>query len=371
MFNELKAKVLLNMIPEIGSIRANNLLTHFGSAAAVLESNINELQSVEDIGPGLAKKIIEGREKIDIEKELDCAKKSGVEIIVSDSQKYPPQLKVISDPPIVIYAWGKFVPDDIFSVAMVGTRKPTSYGLIVVEKLTREFSEMNVTVVSGLARGIDTKAHWTAIKSGGRTIAVLGNGLNRYYPPENSRLEKVIAENSGVVLSEFPMNVSPDRSNFPRRNRLIAALSLGTIVVEGDEKSGALITARCSVEQGKDVFAVPGSIFSKYSRGPHRLIKYGAKLVESAEDIVEEISVLAEQIKKGTKERKKSREELPLLNSLEKDILSDIEGQPEGMSIDKLQELTKRRFSELSEPLISLEMKGLIKSIPGKAYVKI
>jgi DNA processing protein len=366
--DELKYKLLLNMIPEIGPVRANRLLRHFGTAKKIFESTIDEIATIEDIGKILAKKILDITKQIDINKEIEKIKKLNINITTIDDDDYPAQLKNIPDPPIVLYYLGKFTKNDIFSVAIVGTRKPTSYGQLVTEKLTKELVQLNVTIISGLARGIDTIAHWTTIKSGGRTIAILGNGLNVYYPPENRKLETEIIK-SGVLVSEFPLNYPPDKSNFPRRNRLIAGLSLGTVVIEGDLTSGAMITARFALDQGKDVFTVPGSIFSKYSRGPHLLLKQGAKLVESAEDIVQEITTLADWILKSNQKKEKV-EELPLLNNIEQEILSKLENEPDGLHIDKLYNLLKRNFSELSQTLISLELKGLIKSLPGKIYIK-
>jgi DNA processing protein len=357
------------MIPGIGSIHANRLLAHFGSAENIFKSSIKELESFDGIRKNLAREITSAARYIDVDKELQWASKLGVKISIPENDDYPPQLRNIPDPPIVIYYRGNFTADDIFSVAVVGTRKPTSYGRIVVEKLVKELAGLNVTIISGLARGIDTYSHWTAIKSKGRTIAVLGNGLSVHYPPENRKLEETIVK-SGLLISEFPIASPPDKANFPRRNRLIAALSLGTVIVEADIKSGALITARSAVEQGKDVFAVPGSIFSRYSLGPHRLLKQGAKLVESAEDIVEEILSLAEWITKSSAKRTE-RKELPLLNSFEQKILLDLEKEPQGIHIDRLQFTMNQPFSELSQALISLELKNLIKSLPGKIYLKI
>jgi len=369
--SEKQAKILLNLIPEIGSIRANRLLSYFGSASKIFQSTVEELQSIEGLTKPICEKIIRAHNIFDLEKEIKKADKLGINIITSDEDNYPEQLKVISDPPLVIYVLGEIKKDDFFSLSIVGTRKPTGYGVSVTEKLTKEFVESKITIISGLARGIDTIAHWTAVKNGGRTIGVLGNGLSICYPPENKNLkQKILDTNSGALISEFPIDTKPERQNFPQRNRLISALSLATIVIEGDITSGALITAKFALEQGKDVFAVPGSIFSKYSKGPHYLLQQGAKLVMSGEDVIREISNLEKWVKKKNK-RKKETQELQFLNPDEQQILSFIELKPDGIYMDELSNLLKKSISVISQNLTSLELKGLIKSLPGKLYIKL
>lgn len=373
---EFRAKILLNMIPEIGPVKTNRLLSYFGTAEKIFNSTVNELVAVTNITKSVADKIVIAPQIFDVDKELEKVKKLGIKILVPDSEEYPAQLKLITDPPVVLYVSGDFCKTDIFSIAIVGTRKPTSYGHMAVEKLTKELVELNVTIVSGLARGIDTYAHWTAIKSKGRTIAVLGNGLGVHYPPENRNLEeKIVNSGSGVLVSEFPVMSTPEKSNFPQRNRLISAFSLGTVVVEGDVTSGALITAKFALEQGKDVFAIPGNIFSKYSNGPNFLIKQGAKLVESAEDVVQEIASLAEWITQKEKlnlieRNKKGINELTFLNPVEEEILTHLEKEPQGINIDELLALTNKPVNTLSEMLLTLELKGKIRAFPGKIYVK-
>jgi DNA processing protein len=369
MIDEFRSKIILNLIPEIGPVRANRLIAQFGSAGSALNAGVRELGTVDGISRDLAGKIAGALRTIDVENELQLAKKHGIKITTLGDDSYPVQLTNIPDPPAVLYYKGSLTANDIFSVAVVGTRRPTSYGKIAAEKLVKDLAQMRVTVISGLARGIDTFSHRAALKSGGRTLAVLGNGLATCYPPENRGLAAEI-EGSGALVSEFPVTYPPDKPNFPRRNRLIAGLSLGTLVVEGDLKSGALITARCALEQGKDVFAVPGSILSQYSAGPHSLLKQGAKLVESAEDIVEELSGLAGWIAKNSA-KKTGPKELPLLNPSEQEILLKLEKEPQGIHIDSLQSASSKSFGELSQILVSLELKNLIKSLPGKIYIKI
>jgi len=373
--NEQRAKVLLSLIPEIGPVKINRLLTYFGTAEKVISSSADELVSIAGISRPVAEKIANAKNLYDIDKEYEKAKQLGVNILTADSEKYPAQLRVIPDPPVVLYTFGEFKEVDIFSIGIVGTRKPTSYGCMAAEKISKELIDLNVSIVSGLARGIDTVAHRAALKNEGRTIAVLGNGLGVHYPPENRSLEeKIVSNGIGVIVSEFPILSKPERSNFPQRNRLISALSLGVIVIEGDIISGALITAKCALDQGKDVFALPGSIFSKYSKGPHMLLKQGAKLIESATDVVEEISNLAEWVARQYKlnliERNVKLGNDLLLNPAEESIVSFLEKEPHGINIDELIALTNSPVTAISQNLLSLELKGIVKSFPGKIYIK-
>jgi len=361
------------MMPDIGVIRANRLIAYFGSASRIFESQASEISAAGEFPIQYAQEILRKKGEINVEAELKKAADSGVSILVPDDDSYPQQLKALQDFPVVLYVRGKFTADDVYSVAIVGTRRPTEYGKMAAEKLAREFVKLNVAVVSGLARGVDTIAHTQAVNGGGRTIAVLGNGLNYHYPPENAKLEDKISR-QGAVVSEFPMNSRPEKFNFPRRNRLIAALSLGTVVIEGSDKSGALITAKYAAEQGKDVFAVPGSIFSKNAYAPHMLIRQGAKLVDKAEDVIEEISSLGDWLKqtlKIQKQQDKSTDELAVFSKTEERIVEMLENSPDGVNIDRLLRELACNFGELSEALISLELKNKLKSLPGKVYVRI
>lgn len=371
--SELKARVLLNMIPEIGVIRANKLIAYFGSASKMFESNKDEVASAGEFSGQLAVKILRSLNEIDADKELQKAGEMGISILVPDDKAYPQQLRTLQDFPVVLYVKGAILNDDVYSVAIVGTRKPTEYGKLVTEKLSREFIKLGVTIVSGLARGVDTIAHTQAVNAGGRTIAVLGNGMQYHYPPENAKLEDKISK-CGAVVSEFPLSFQPEKFNFPRRNRLIAGLSLGTIVIEGSDKSGSLITAKYAAEQGKDVFAVPGSIFSRNTDAPHLLIRQGAKLVSKAEDVIEEIAPLGDWLKETLKMQEQQdnpAEELKLLSKTEERILEALDNIPDGINIDKLQRALDCGFGELSEALISLELKQRLKTLPGKVYIKI
>ena len=371
--SEIKSRVLLNMLPEMGVLRANKLISYFGSASKIFSSTTEEISAAGELNANISNKILASVNEIDTEKELKKAGELGLQVLIPENDNYPQQLKVLPDFPVVLYVKGKFDKNDIYSIAIVGTREPTEYGKKATRKFSEEFANLGVTVVSGLARGVDTIAHNQALTSGYRTIAVLGNGMNFHYPPENQKLEEEICK-CGAVVSEFSLNTPPERFNFPKRNRLIAALSLGTIVIEGNDKSGALITAKFAAEQGKDVFAVPGDIFSKYSYAPHFLIKQGAKLVDKAEDVIEEISDLYDWLKLRLKiqEEKKHTDDIPsLLNKVEEKIMQTIDLSAEGVNIDRLQKQICCGFGELSEALISLELRKRVKSLPGKVYIKI
>lgn len=366
MPTELESWIILNQVPAIGPARFKKFLDFFGSAEKVLAASIDDLMFISGIERKTAETIIVDCEKFDVVKEIEEAERNGVRIIASFTDEYPQTLKTIYDEPPVLYVKGSLEKKDAVAVGIVGTRKITSYGKMVCEYLVRELSAAGITVVSGLARGVDTIAHQTAVNEKGRTIAVLGNGLSHHYPPENRKLEDKIAEN-GAVVSEFSMHTKPDKQNFPRRNRLISGLSLGVVVIEADEKSGALITAKSAIEQGRDVFAIPGNIFSKYSRGPHKLIKDGAKLVESVDDIINEINVLKNFVKK-TKDNLKIIKETKNLDNDSVAVLEAIIYEP--VHIDVLFERIKMPIEKLSVILLELVMDGFITELPGKMYIR-
>lgn len=285
---ENEAVVALNMISGIGSQRLKKLLGAFGGAPKVFLASESKLKKVEGIGDKIAREITGFRFE-NLKKELDLAKKLKVRIITLEDKEYPQNLKNIYDPPICLYLKGEFRGEDALSLAIVGSRRASFYGLTCAEKFAFALGKLGISIVSGLARGVDTQAHKGALKSGGRTLAVLGSGLNRIYPPENKKLAEGISE-CGAVISEFSLDTKPLAQNFPRRNRVISGLSQGVIVVEAARNSGALITADFALEQGREVFAVPGKVDSATSFGANQLIKQGAKLIDSVEDILEEIS---------------------------------------------------------------------------------
>lgn len=365
----IESTLLLNMIPDIGPVRHRNLIEHFGDAASVFSASVNGLKSIEGISDLLARRILKMRQERPLaEKEIKLAQTHRIHILTLDHPAYPDSIKSLSDPPPVLYCNGDLQCLSAASVAIIGTRHPTPYGERVAATLSRELSELGIHTVSGLARGIDTIAHRSTLQAKGKTIAVLGSGLLRIYPPENVRLSELIWEKGGAVVSEFPLRFPPESGHFPRRNRIISGLSMGTVVVEAAEKSGALITAKYAAEQGKEVFAVPGPVTSKMSRGPHILIKQGAKLVENCAEILEEIAPAGQR-----KLPKLFHESHPLLNDpmlteQEKQLLHIIHVEP--VHIDLLSSKSRLGSGDLSQALLNLEMKGAVKSLPGKMYVR-
>lgn len=287
MDNFKKGLILLNMVQDIGYIRLKGLLDEFKSPENILRAPVEGLRSVKGIGPSIAKAVKNAGSDYDVEKEIALAEKSGVVILTVFDEDYPERLKNIYDPPVILYVKGSIKKEDSLAVSIVGSRKCTYYGMNMADNIAEKLAFSGVTVVSGLARGIDTAAHKGALKSG-RTIAVLGSGLGNIYPAENKPLSEKIAQN-GAVVSEFPMHMPPNKNNFPQRNRIISGLSAAVLVVEAANKSGALITADFALEQGRDVFAVPGAAGRLSSAGTNSLIKQGAKLIDSAEDILEEL----------------------------------------------------------------------------------
>jgi len=361
--------IAMNLAPEIGPHRFKNLIGRFGSAADALAAGAGELAAVEGISQKVAQKLSGGKLIEDAEKEIKNAGSSGIEIITCVEDEYPAAFKDISGGPLVIYVKGSILPGDSLSVAIVGTRRPTSYGRAAAGMFSRELAGLGATTVSGLARGIDTEVHTESISAGGRTIAFLGNGLNIHYPPENRKLEDNIVKH-GALISEFPLDTQPDKGNFPRRNRLISAFSLATLVVEAAEKSGALITAKYCAEQGKDVFAVPGPVFSSYSKGPHMLLKQGARLAENSQDIIDEIGPLAEAFRKRKPKPAEQPPETEDFDGMEERIMKLLENDFNGISAERLSSALGLAPAEVFATLTTLEIKGYIRCLPGKSYIR-
>lgn len=292
-----EALLALHLSGFVGAALYRRLLQRFGSPEEAVRASRKDLEQVQGIGPMTSKAIAESAKSGLAPKEVERAERSGVKLVSFEEAGYPAALKTIFDPPLVLAMRGTV--DDPLALAIVGSRECTTYGQRQAARFAQEFAGMGITVVSGLARGVDTAAHRAALKKG-RTIAVLGSGLLRVYPPENKKLADEIADR-GAVLSEFALTASPEPVNFPRRNRIVSALSLGVLVIEATEKSGALITADWAAEQARDIFCLPGSVESPMSRGCHALIKQGAKLVEAPIDVLEEIPALANLIEPQTK----------------------------------------------------------------------
>ncbi len=351
--------IALSDVPDIGPVTARKLLAIYKKPEAVFKAPYKELANIHGIGPAKAKNIKGYSEWGKIDAQLKKLDAGGIKIVTFSNKDYPETLKNIEDAPIVLYIKGTIQKEDRYAVAVVGSRKYSSYGKLAAEKLSSELSSMGFTIVSGMARGIDTLAHVAAINSGGRSIAVLGSGIDVPYPPENRGLMEKLAA-SGCVISEFPPGTMPERENFPKRNRIISGLSLGVLVVEATVDSGSLITASCALEQGKEVFVVPGNINSANSKGTNELIKKGAKLVQSAEDVIEE---LAPVLKGYIRTREKANIEL----SVEEKRLCDIM-TAEPKHVDMLSRESKMPAQKVLGILLSLELNGIAKQAEGKKF---
>jgi DNA processing protein len=359
---DLRYWVALNLVVAESPRSANLIAKSFSPIRNVFESSKRDLFAV-----GLNKETVNALRSSNLlaraDYEIERLDKKGCYVLTKEDKRYPEYLREIFDPPLVLYCAGEAEVLNESAVSVVGARKPTPYGRAVAEKLTEELSSRGLVIVSGLARGIDSIAHWGALK-GGKTVAVLGSGLNKIYPRENRRLfEKIV--DKGMVLSEYPLDSPPLGYHFPLRNRIISGLSLASVVIEATQKSGSLITARLALEQNREVMAVPGRITSELSRGTNWLIKNGAKLVEDWRDIVEELPLpLRESIL--SKDRKK-RKKLPSLNSEEREIYDKLEVDTL-TSVDDLVERCRLSVSEVLSILLSLELKDLIIQRPGKFF---
>lgn len=352
----------LHSVNGLGPIRLKALLEHFQDPKLVWEADSRELLKI-GISQNVVSLLVETRKKLEPEKYLESVEKSGIKFITIFDEEYPKLLKQIYDPPTVLYYRGEILPGDERAIAVVGTRKVTGYGKLVTEKFATELADMGITVVSGLARGVDTEAHRAAIAAGGRTIAVLGGGLNRIFPPENTNLAEKIAGGSGAVVSEFPPDHPSLPGNFPARNRIISGLSRAVLVTEAAEDSGSLITAKCALDQNRDVFAVPGPITSELSKGPALLIKAGARLVTTPGEILEELGM--EQVKSV---EFKVRNETSLTES-ERKILESLVNETK--HIDEVCRELGFSASEVSATLVKMEITGLVKNLGGGNYIKI
>lgn len=362
-----EALVALNMIEGVGPIRVRQLLEHFGEAPKILSASSSQLRQVRGIGQDTADAISNWEKSVDLAGELKRIADFGCHVLTQADENYPASLKEIYDPPVVLYVKGELNSKDKNAVAMVGSRMTTHYGLEVARKLAYQLAYVGVTVVSGGARGIDTAAHQGALSGKGRTVAVLGTGINLIFPSENAELFERIAAN-GAVITQFPFNRQADKQTFPIRNRIVAGMTLGTVVVEANLTSGALITANFATEYGRQVFAVPGRIDSPRSKGCHELIKKGAKLCEGAEDILSEFEYLFPSSNKlpGASETGV----LPAIELSENeqkvyDALGD-----EELNTDDVIRRSGLPSSAVSVALLSLEMKRLVRQLPGKIFVR-
>ncbi len=356
----------LSLLPGIGPRLQKVLLDHFGSPAALFAASQNELQQVPGIGPKLARGIVEHRDPIEAQAELDACRARGVDLILRDDERYPPQLAEIHDPPAVLYCRGTIEPRDNLAVALVGSRRCTLYGKQQAERLAADLARAGVTVVSGLARGIDAAAHQGAIHGGGRTIAVSATGLANIYPPEHVALAESIS-NAGAIVTESSLGQQPIAGLFPQRNRIISGLSLGVLIVEASRNSGALHTARHAMEQGRDVFALPGRVDSIASEGCHDLIRDGATLVRNVDDILATLGPLVKPATDADGREVHTPRELTL-NEQERDILRHVTTEPQ--HIDEVLRASGLESSRVLSTLTVLEMKRMVRRLPGGYVVR-
>lgn len=369
--DDLKIKfwLALTYVKDIGPVAIRHLLSVFQSPEEVFKASLSDISAVLNIRESQARNIIEfdGWDKVD--REIQKIKKHNVQMITFDNENYPESLKQIDAPPMILYTKGSFKQDDKYAIAIVGSRMMTEYGKRVAEKIASELSSYGITVISGMAKGIDTISHKGALNAGGRSIAVLGCGIDRPYPYENTELFKSLCK-SGCVISEFPMGTPPNKENFPKRNRLISGLSLGVVVVEATKESGSLITANYALEQNKEVFAVPGNITSKSSIGTNDLIKKGAKLVQNVEDILEELHpklIGLEGYSLRLLSKKTSAAVVAIdIGDDEKKVLNAIGNNH--IHIDDIARILKLAPNRLLAILLDLEIKGLVKQTEGKKF---
>jgi DNA processing protein len=357
--NELQYWVAFNQLPEFGPKRFSKILNYFPSLAEAWSANKGELIK-SSLEAKVIDKFLSERSSIEPEQELEKVVQAGLQVITIKDENYPKNLKEIHNPPPLLYASGElFNPADEFSLGVVGTRKITPYGQQVTEDIVRALTQSGLSIVSGLALGIDALAHKTCLQNKGRTIAVLGNGLDNIYPSSNIPLSRRILDTGGIIISEFPLGTPSYRSNFPHRNRIISGLTLGTLVVEADIKSGSLITAQAALEQNREVFAVPGPIYAISSKGPNQLIKQGAVLVTNAQDILQTLNL--QQIPEIVKTRNISPD-----TAEEKQIIELL--KTANRSTDEFIKLTKLDAGKINSILTGMELKGMVRNIGSNTY---
>lgn len=362
-----EALVALNMIEHVGPVRVRQLLQQFGDPVSILKASKQQLLRVHGIGEDTAESIANWEKTVQLADELKRCEDFHCHVITQEDEEYPELLRQIYDPPIVLYVKGTLTKNDKNGVAIVGSRQTTHYGIEVARKLSYQLAYIGVTVVSGGARGIDTAAHQGALSGKGRTLCVLGTGINIVFPPENGELFERISA-SGAVISQYPFNRKADKQSFAIRNRIVAGMTLGTVVVEANLTSGALITSNFATEYGRQVFAVPGRIDSPRSKGCHELIKKGAKLCEGAEDILSEFEYLF-----PTSNKPPSVSETGVLPALtlsenEQKVYDALDGEP--TPIDEVIRKCGLPSSAVSVALLSLEMKRAVRQVPGKLFLR-
>jgi DNA processing protein len=360
MSDELRDLLALHLVPGLGPRLTAALLERFGSASAAMQATPAQLREVPHIGSKLSQDLHQAMQQVDVAAEWDLVERHGVRLLARGMAEYPQPLENITDPPHLLYIRGTLQPSDANAVALVGSRQATSYGRRIAERLAEDLARAGITVVSGLARGIDGIAHRAALKAGGRTLAVLANGLSRIYPPEHKDLAQDVAA-AGAVLTESAMDVRPLAGLFLPRNRIISGLSRGVVVIEAAEKSGALSTASHAGEQGRPVFAVPGPVDSPVSGGTHQLLRKGAILIRGVEDILEELDGVG-----ATPAPARAALPPPDLDAVQKGIWELL--QDRTRHVDEIVQQLRLPVSEVASALLMLEMKKAIRRLPGNQY---
>lgn len=358
-----EAFLILNGLPAIGPVQARRGIEVAGSPQALLAETGSSLRKIEGLKRPAAEALSHWKEHFDLEAELEKARSQDVQILHWNHPAYPSRLKEIYDPPLVLYCRGDVEALARTGIGVVGSRRTTYYGLETAKKLSYQMAYAGLCIFSGLARGIDTAAHQGALAAKGRTVAVLGSSLDHLYPAENKEVARKMVETGGAVVSEFPFGTPPDRQTFPMRNRIVSGMSAGILVVEAGEKSGALITSRMALEQGRTVFAVPGRITSPEAKGCHQLIKEGARLVEEVEDILSEFEFFFPKTEITSKRpwpEDLADEEKTILNAMDLDEIQ----------FDALARKSGLPISLVSSTLLRLEMRKLVRQLPGKLFIK-
>lgn len=361
-----EACIALNMLPTVGPVRLRKLLEVFNEPQKILEAKRSDVRKVEGIGNEVADQISNWESTVDLAVELKRITEFGATVITQESPSYPKSLREIHAPPIVLYVWGELQVRDQHAIGVIGARRTTHYGLESAKKLAYQLAYAGLTVISGLASGIDTAAHQGALAAKGRTIAVIGSGLAKLYPPENAALAEKIRSGNGAIVSEFSMEIEPDRQTFPMRNRIISGWSHGILVVEAGLNSGALITAAQALEQGRSVYAVPGHINAPSAMGSNRLIQQGAKLVMDASDILDDLQALLPEAKPSPQAAARP---LPPLSDEERRVYDAIDATE--TSIADIASKSELPSGAVSSTLLQLELKRLVKQLPGKYFVRL
>jgi DNA processing protein len=349
-----------NLIKGIGAVRMQGLVAYFGDLESAWRASMAVLAEA-GLGLKVIERVLQARENVDLDKVWEKIEKQGIKILTWQDEVYPLRLKEINQPPPVLYIRGEYLPDDLFAVAVVGTRRVTPYGRQITEELSSFLAANGMTVISGLARGVDSIAHKSALKAGGRTIGILGSGVDRIYPPEHRGLAEQMME-SGAIISDYAPGTPPDASNFPPRNRIISGLSLAVVVIEAGETSGALITAEFAAEQGREVFAVPGSILAPQSKGTNKLIQSGALPLLSVNDLMQALDITR------VGEQKAARKVVPG-DAIEAKLLSVLGNEP--LHVDEIRNQSELPIEKVSSVLALMELKGMVRQVGGMNYVAV